>query len=115
MGLTWSSTEQSLYAFFKAKGLCDNGIFGLFGNLYAESAMNPKNLQNSYEKKLGFTDDTYTAAVDSGAYGNFVNDAAGYGLAQWTYWSRKQNMLAYHRAAGMSIGDLMTQAGFLYT
>lgn len=50
MGLTWSSTEQSLYAFFKAKGLCDNGIFGLFGNLYAESAMNPKNLQNSYEK-----------------------------------------------------------------
>lgn len=114
MGLIWSNTEQSLYAFFKGKGLCDNGIFGLFGNLYAESAMNPKNLQNSYESKLGFTDDTYTAAVDSGAYGNFVRDAAGYGLAQWTYWSRKQAMLAYHQAAGVSIGDLMTQAGFLY-
>ena len=114
MGLTWGNTERSLYAFFKGKGLSDNGIFGLFGNIYAESAMNPKNLQQSYEKKLGFTDDTYTAAVDSGAYGNFVKDAAGYGLAQWTYWSRKQAMLAYHRAAGVSIGDLMTQAGFLY-
>lgn len=114
MGLTWGSTEQSLYAFFKGKGLSDNGIFGLFGNLYAESAMNPKNLQNSYESKLGFTDDTYTAAVDSGAYSNFVKDSAGYGLAQWTYWSRKQAMLAYHQAAGVSIGDLMTQAGFLY-
>lgn len=93
MGLTWGNTERSLYAFFKGKGLSDNGIFGLFGNIYAESAMNPKNLQQSYEKKLGFTDDTYTAAVDSGAYGNFVKDAAGYGLAQWTYWSRKQAML----------------------
>lgn len=114
MGLTWGNTERSLYAFFKGKGLSDNGIFGLFGNIYAESAMNPKSLQQSYEKKLGFTDDTYTAAVDSGAYGNFVKDAAGYGLAQWTYWSRKQAMLAYHRAAGVSIGDLMTQAEFLY-
>lgn len=72
----------------------------LMGNLYAESALSPKNLQNSYERKLGYTDDTYTAAVDSGAYKNFVKDSAGYGLAQWTYWSRKQNMLAFAQAAG---------------
>lgn len=114
MGLTWSSTEQSLYAFFKAKGFCDNGIFGLFGNLYAESAMNPKNLQNSYEKKLGFTDESYTAAVDAGSYENFVYDGAGYGLHQCTFWSRKQAMLEYHRSKGKSIGDLETQAEFIY-
>lgn len=114
MSLSWGKTEQSLYTFFKSKGLCDNGIFGLFGNLYAESAMNPKNLQNSYEKKLGYTDDTYTAAVDSGTYKNFVKDAAGYGLAQWTYWSRKQAMLDFHKKKGASIGDLQTQAEFLY-
>lgn len=114
MSLSWGSTEQSLYTFFKSKGLCDNGIFGLFGNLYAESAMNPKNLQNSYESKLGFTNDTYTAAVDSGAYGNFVNDAAGYGLAQWTFWSRKKAMLEYHQGKGKSIGDAATQGEFLY-
>lgn len=84
------------------------------GNLYAESALNPKNLQNSYEKKLGYTDDGYTAAVDNGSYSNFVQDSAGYGLAQWTYWSRKQNMLEFARAAGKSIGDLEMQLDFLF-
>lgn len=41
------------------------------------------------------TDAEYTAAVDAGTYTNFVNDKAGYGLAQWTYWSLKQEMLNY--------------------
>ena len=76
------------------------------GNLYAESGLNPQNLQNSYEKKLGYTDATYTAAVDSGAYSNFVRDSAGYGLAQWTYWSRKQALFDFCKAAGASIGNL---------
>ncbi len=114
MGIKWSTTEQALYTFFKGKGLNDNGIFGLFGNLYAESGMNPKNLQNSGEKRLGFTDDAYTAAVDNGTYGNFVKDSAGYGLAQWTYYTRKQGLLDYARSQGASIGDLQAQAEFLY-
>lgn len=114
MGIKWSTTEQRLYTFFKDKGLCDNGIFGLFGNLYAESGMRPKNLQNSSEKRLGYTDDAYTAAVDNGTYGNFVRDSAGYGLAQWTYYTRKQGLLDYARSQGASIGDLQMQAEFLY-
>ena len=114
MGIVWGGVERMLYAFFKNKGLCNNGIFGLFGNLYAESGMKPGNLQNSSEKKLGLTDEAYTAAVDSGNYKNFVHDSAGYGLAQWTYWSRKEAMLAFHQAKGASIGDALTQAEFLY-
>lgn len=114
MGIKWGTFEQQLYSFFKAKGLSDEGIYGLFGNIYAESGMDPKNLQDSFEKKLGFTDEAYTAAVDSGSYTNFVKDSAGYGLAQWTYWSRKQKLLEFHRSAGKSIGDGMTQAAFLY-
>lgn len=89
------------------------GVAGLMGNLYAESALRPNNLQNSYEKKLGYTDDTYTAAVDSGAYDNFVRDKAGYGLAQWTYWSRKEKLLAFARERGASIGNLDMQLAFL--
>ena len=59
------------------------------------------------------SDEQYTQAVDSGAYTNFVKDAAGYGLAQWTYWSRKQNLLNHAKAAGASIGDLNMQLNFL--
>lgn len=47
------------------------GVAGLMGNLYAESGLRANNLQNSFEKKLGLSDDNYTLAVDSGAYGNF--------------------------------------------
>jgi hypothetical protein len=65
------------------------------GNLYAESGLKPNNLQNSYEKTLGFTDVTYTEAVDKGTYNNFIHDKAGYGLAQWTWWSRKEALLNY--------------------
>ena len=114
MEIKWGALEQGFYDFYKARGLCDFGIFGLMANLYAESQLNPKNLQNSYEKKLGFTDESYTAAVDDGSYNNFIRDAAGYGLVQWTYWSRKQAMLEYHRSKGKSIGDLETQKEFIY-
>jgi len=59
------------------------------GNLYYESSLNSKNLQGTYEKKLNMTDESYTKAVDNKTYTNFIKDSAGYGLAQWTYWSRK--------------------------
>ena len=89
------------------------GAAGLMGNLYAESALNPKNLQQSFEKKLGYTDDSYTEAVDSGRYQGFVRDGAGYGLAQWTYWTRKELLLVYAESCGVSVGDLDMQLCFL--
>lgn len=114
MALTGNTTEAKIWNYCKAKGLNDYGVAGLMGNLCAESALNPKNLQNSYERSLGYTDDSYTAAVDSGAYGNFSKDSAGYGLAQWTYWSRKAALLTYVKGIGKSVGDLETQLGFLF-
>ena len=89
------------------------GAAGLMGNLYAESALNPKNLQQSFERKLGYTDDSYTAVVDTGGYKHFVDDGAGYGLAQWTYHTRKAKLLTFARARGTSIGDLDMQLDFL--
>ena len=91
------------------------GAAGMMGNLYAESWLNPKNLQNSFESGLKYTDETYTAAVDNGSYGGFVFDGAGYGLAQWTYWSRKNRLLAMAREQGTSIGDLDLQLDVLWS
>lgn len=113
MALRGASDSEKIWNRLDDEGFNDYGKGGLIGNLDAESGLKPKNLQNSYEKKLGYTDDSYTAAVDNSSYGNFVKDSAGYGLAQWTYWSRKQNMLTFARAAGKSIGDLEMQLDFL--
>ena len=113
MGLIGNTTEEKIWNFLKEKGLNSYAIAGLMGNLYAESGLNPKNLQNSFEKRLSYTDEEYTAAVDSGKYVDFVHDAAGYGLAQWTYHTRKAALLAFVKAAGKSVGDLETQLQFL--
>ena len=112
--MNMSKVEKQIWDFFKSKGLNDFGIAGLMGNLQAESGLKANNLQNTYEKKLGYTDESYTVAVDRNTYPNFVTDAAGYGLAQWTYWSRKQNLLQYAKLLGVSIGNLDMQLSFLY-
>ena len=106
-------SEKTIWEYLKAQGLTDAGAAGLMGNLYAESGLRPNNLQNSYEGKLGMADAEYTEMVDRGTYANFGNDRAGYGLAQWTYPSRKAALLACAKAARKSIGDLEMQLGFL--
>ena len=106
-------TEKQIFDYLVKSGLSEAGAAGLTGNLIAESGLRSNNLQNSFEKILGMDDDTYTAAVDSGIYQNFVNDSAGYGLAQWTFWSRKQNLLDFAKSLGKSIGDCQMQLDFL--
>lgn len=108
------TNEQKIWSFLMGKIGNAYGVAGLMGNLYAESALRANNLQNSYEKKLGMTDKSYTAAVDDGSYTNFAKDSAGYGLAQWTYHTRKAALLAYVKSVGASVGDLDAQLGFLW-
>lgn len=113
MELKGNTAEEKIWNFLIEKGLSPAGAAGLMGNLYAESGLNPRNLQNSFERKLGYTDDSYTAAVDDGSYGGFVRDSAGYGLAQWTYWSRKEKLIIFVRSRKCSVGDLEAQLAFL--
>ena len=110
---TAAADPKKMWDYFKSKGLSDCGVAGLMGNLYAESGLKSCNLQGSYETKLGMTDAEYTAAVDAGTYTNFVKDSAGYGLAQWTYWSLKRDLYNYMKKLNKSIGDLEGQMEFL--
>ncbi len=107
------SNERLIWDKLISAGLTPAGAAGLLGNLQAESGLNPRNLQNSYEKKLGMSDEEYTAAVDSGAYKDFVTDGAGYGLAQWTNLNRKQLLLYFARVGAFSVGNLDTQLDYL--
>jgi hypothetical protein len=118
-----SANAKAIWSYLRAKGLSAAGAAGLMGNLYAESGLVPNNLQGSYETSLGYTDATYTAAVDNGTYrygvytdarSSFTNDKAGYGLAQWTYSTRKQGLYDYAQSKGTSIGDLTTQLDYLW-
>ena len=109
-----AENDAIIWGFLSGKGLNGYAVAGLMGNLFAESGLIPTNLQNTYEKSLGMTDAQYTAGVDDGSYTNFIRDSAGYGLAQWTFWSRKEALLNFVKAAGTSIGDMFTQLEFLW-
>lgn len=89
-------------------------VAGIMGNLKAESALRPDNVQNSFEARYG-NDKTYTERVDSGVYGRekFSRDSAGYGLAQWTHWSRKAALWDHLKGKGLSIADLEGQLDFI--
>lgn len=121
-GSTGDTTSPSAYAsyiwnYFMGKNGNEYGVAGLMGNLHAESNLRPNNLQNSYETSLNFTDATYTAAVDNGSYSkdSFVNDKAGYGLAQWTYSTRKKGLYEMFKSGGYSsIGGIDLACDYLW-
>ena len=106
--------EKTIWDYLMRKIGNAYGVAGLLGNLYAESGLRANNLQNSYEKKLNITDAEYTRLVDDNAYPDFVKDKAGYGLAQWTFGSRKEALLKFARDKGKSIGSLQMQLDFLW-
>lgn len=112
MSLTGTTNEEKIWNYLSSRIGNDYGVAGLMGNMYVESGLSPTNMENSYESKLGYTDATYTKAVDDGTYTNFVKDAVGYGLCQFTYWTLKQSLLDEAHKQKKSVGDLEMQLGF---
>lgn len=108
------SDKEKLIEIYKSKGYNLAQIAGIMANHYKEAAYNPRNLQQNGERKLGMSDDEYTAAVDNGSYSNFVKDGYGYGLVQWTHWERKQDFYKYMKKRGLSVGDMQGQIDFMF-
>lgn len=125
MALNGNTNEEIIWNFLKSKIGNDYGAAGLMGNLYAESGLNQKNLENLCEKRLKeagktyCTDEAYTSAVDTGKISReeFLNPLPGkqygYGLAQWTSTGRKAGLYDLVKSKGVSIGDLEAQLEFL--
>lgn len=112
--LTGSSNSEKIWKYLRSLGYNENGAAAIMGSLYHESGFLPNNLQNSYEKSLG-SDSVYTKKVNDGTYGRskFMNDSGGYGLAQWTYNTRKAGLYDATIAKGKSISDMKSQLDFL--
>ena len=103
-------SSKTIYDALRAVGMTAEGACGLMGNFQAESAMR----SNNVEDRSGMNDERYTALVDGGGY-DFATDYGkhyGYGLAQWTLSSRKENLQAMARKRGVSVSDETMQADF---
>lgn len=91
-------------------GMSVNGALGMWGNIDKESEGGRAN--NAENGRSPYDDETYTRYADEGRI-NFVYDTIGYGLSQWTFWSRKQALLDFAKARGTSVGDENMQVDFL--
>ena len=87
-------------------------VAGIMGNLAGESGIIPYRVENDNIPPYEFSHN-YTTLVDNGSitendfiYNSPSGYGKGYGLAQWTYDSRKQNMYNYWKTYGGSIGSI---------
>lgn len=107
------TNEETCYNYFTmVMNLNTAAASGILANIKAESSFRNNNLEGIYEKSLGYTDASYTAAVDSGEYKNFTTDKAGYGLFQWTSEERKEEYYKFVKSRGVSISDISAQLDF---
>lgn len=108
--------EEQIYRFLWEHIGNPIGVCALMGNLYVESHLNPGLLEDSKAKKMRITSEEYARKIDSGEIDceKFSHDGAGYGLGQWTYWSRKKGLYEYAKKTGRSIKDLNMQLEYLW-
>lgn len=109
--------SKYIFDFLVSKIGNEFGAAGLMGNLYVESKLQSVYLEGSYAKKFGMTSQEYTDIFDQlseSEVETFCRDGAGYGLAQWTYWSRKKGLWSYAQQHMKSVGDLDIQLNYLW-
>lgn len=89
-------SKRTIWDYFKQHTqLSDEAIAGIMGNMQWESGCESNRVEgdnDETQKRQPSID--YTNRVMSGAISlnTFIHDAKGYGLCQWTYPSRKENL-----------------------
>ena len=102
-------STRTIYDKFRAAGMTHEGACGLMGNLKAESSMIANIAQRGMTE---LTDKEYTAKFDRNP-ASCYKDGVGYGLAQWTYWTRKRDLSEFAKKRGTSVGSETTQVEFI--
>lgn len=101
-------SAKEIYIRLREYGMTPAGACAMLGNMQAESGLKSEIVQ------LGMTslsDEDYTHRANSGAV-DFVHDGIGYGLCQWTFWSRKHGLLEFAKSRGVSVGNEAMQVEY---
>lgn len=104
-------SEQSVYNALRASGLSRWGTLAAMGNFRDESNNESVRVEGDFSDNRSASK-AYMLNVDSGTMSKqtFCFDARGWGLAQWTFWSRKEGLYDLCKTMGVSIGSEKAQA-----
>lgn len=100
-----------LWIALRNRGYSPYATAAILGNMQQESRFLPDNV----EDRSKLSDAEYTARVNDGRISRyeFAHDALGYGLCQWTYYTRKEGLYDLCKQRGVSISDTKAQLDFL--
>ncbi len=109
------SFEEKVWFGMRAAGYSEIAVAGAMGSFYQESNFMSNCLENKGNKALGISDEEYTARVNNGSYTReqFCKDKHGYGLAQWTWHTRKAGLYDYAKQKNVGIEDETMQVEYL--
>lgn len=118
----FTKSNNEIWTYLHNIGYSDAAIAAIMGNLYADSGLNPGNLDNYYNSRFNMTDQEYTDEAnklftDQSSGSSFLYDGAGYGLAQWHTKADKQRFFEGDRKKGdggsPSVADQSIQLSML--
>ena len=107
------SYQQIIYNRLRQHGISEAGALGILGNWECESGNEPYRMQGDFSAYRTLSK-AYVQALTNGSKtkAQFQNDAVGFGLAQWTYHSRKAEMYDEWKKSGKAIDDAEFQVDF---
>lgn len=111
-----NDNAKKVWSILISNGVTEAGAAGVLGNMQAESSIQPCRMQGDFSSGYYYSKQ-YCAKVDSGAISrsSFINEKSGgggFGICQWTYWSRKAGLYDFCKSKGTSIADLKMQVEF---
>ncbi len=107
--LSGSNNTEQVWNYLISKGFSPAGAAGIMGNLVRESGLIAGNVQNG----MGYSDEAYVNGIKNGTISReqFINDSRGFGIAQWTYSTRKAAL--YDALGPENIDNLSMQLDFM--
>jgi hypothetical protein len=91
------------------------GVAGLMGNLMAESSMNPMRKTGGKGDIRKLSGQEYVNKIMNGEYSlyDFAHDGVAFGLVQWCYYSRKEDLFRHAVTYKMDISSIECQVGYM--
>ena len=101
---------RTIYDQLRSHDMTVAGACAMLGNMKAESNLRSNTAQYGL---TSMSDEEYTEWANQEKNLNaFAHDGVGYGLCQWTYWTRKYKLAQYAKAMETNIGTEWLQIKF---
>lgn len=107
-------SKQIIYQTLIQSGMTREAALGMMGNMQCESGLEPNRLQGDFNP-FRTTSKSYVQRVTRGDISqyNFAHDQLGFGLCQWTFYTRKYDLYDFWKESGKNLDDAEMQTQFV--